>query len=216
LLTNQPGLKLGKADHQIIIYKKTMMQTKKTLLSSVLSTLFLLGSINSASAESVAVKGGLIFIADGGLIAKNLPDGQVNQCVADQLSALEGSPVSALLQTATDVTIDDGFAVVTVKTQSDGDGNLLDDPITDAVAIDVSSCLTTVEEVAVQECIATVDLDQGLLIIPCVEIGGKVNNVHMERRGNSSNWEVSFFEGNPVLDNIELDEDEDTDDGDDN
>ena len=192
------------------------MQAKKTRLASVLSAFLILGGINSASAESVVVKGGLIFIADGGLIAKNLPDGQVNQCVANQLSALEGSPVSALLQTATDVTIADGFAVVTVKTQSDSDGNLLDDPITDAVAIDVSSCLVTVGEVDVQECISTVDLDQGLLIIPCVEIGGKVNKVHMERRGNSSNWEVSFFEGNSVLDNIKLDKDENDGDGDDN
>lgn len=191
------------------------MQAKKLLLSSILSVSFLFGCVNLASADSVAVKGGLIFIADGGLIAKNLSDGQVNQCVADQLVSLEGSPVSALLQTATDVTIDDGFAVVTVHTQSDSDGNPLDDPITDAVAIDVSSCLATIKEVDVQECISTVDLDQGLLIIPCVEIGGKVNKVHMARRGNSSNWEVSFFEGNPVLDNIALDEDED-DDSDDN
>lgn len=193
------------------------MQVKKLLVSSLLSASFLFGHVNLASAESVAVKGGLIFIADGGLIAKNLSDGQVNQCIADQLLSLEGSPVSALLQTATDVTIDDGFAVVTVHTQSDSDGNPLDDPITDAVAINVSSCLATITEVDVQECISTVDLDRGLLIIPCVEIGGKINKVHMERRGNSSNWEVSFFEGNPVLDNFELHEDKDNDgDGNDN
>jgi hypothetical protein len=188
------------------------MQAKKLLLSSLLSASFLFGCINLATAESVAVKGGLIFIADGGLIAKNLSDGQVNQCVADQLFALEGSPVSALLQTATDVTIDDGFAVVTVHTQSDSDGNPLDDPITDAVAIDVSSCIAPTEVVDVQECISTVDLDQGLLIIPCVEIEGSVNTVHMERRGNSSNWEVSFFGDNPALDNIKLDDDDEDED----
>ena len=65
-----------------------------------------------------------------------------------------------LLQTATEVTIDDGFAVVTVHTQSDSDGSPLDDPITDAVAIDVSSCLlATIKKVDVQECISMVDLD---------------------------------------------------------
>jgi hypothetical protein len=192
------------------------MQSKSLMLSLILSLAFLFGYINTTFADSVAAKGGLIFIADGGLIAKNLSDGQVNQCVADQLLALEGSPVSALLQTATDVTIEDGFAVVTVQTQTDSDGNPLDEPMTDAVAIDVSSCLATIDEVDVQECISTVNLDQGLLIIPCVEINGSVNTVHMDRRGNSSNWEVSFFGDNPALDNIELDDDDDDDDDDDN
>ena len=191
------------------------MQAKKLILSSVLLVFFLLGYINVAFAESVAAKGGLIFIADGGLVAKNLSDGQVNQCVANQLLTLEGSPVSALLQTATDVTIDDGFAVVTVQKQTDSDGNPLDEPVTDAVAIDVSSCLSPTKVVDVQECISTVDLDQGVLIIPCVEIEGSVNTVHMERRGNSSNWEVSFFGDNPALDNIKLDDDDDDDDVDD-
>ncbi len=192
-----------------------MMRTKKLILSFILSLSFLFGYINATFAESVAVKGGLIFIADGGLMAKNLSDGQVNQCVAEQLLALEGSPVTALLQTATDVTIDDGFAVVTVEIQTDSDGNPLDESMTDAVAIDVSSCLVTSKEVDVQECISTVDLDQGVLIIPCVEIEGSVNTVHMERRGSSSNWEVSFFGDNPALDNIELDDDDDDDDVDD-
>jgi hypothetical protein len=188
------------------------MQAKKLILSFILSISFLFGYINATFADSVAAKGGLIFIADGGLIAKNLSDGQVNQCVADQLLTLEGSPVSALLQTATDVTIDDGFAVVTVQTQTDSDGNPLDEPMTDAVAIDVSSCLAPSEVVDVQECISTVDLEKGILIIPCVEINGSVNTVHMDRRGNSSNWEVSFFGNNPALDNIELDDDDDNDD----
>jgi len=190
------------------------MQAKKLTLSFILSLSFLFGYTNATFAESVAVKGGLIFIADGGLMAKNLSDGQVNQCVADQLLTLEGSPASALLQTATDVTIDDGFAVVTVEIQTDSDGNPLDESMTDAVAIDVSSCLVTSKEVDVQECISTVDLDQGVLIIPCVEIEGSVNTVHMERRGNSSNWEVSFFGDNPALDNIELDDDDNDDDDD--
>lgn len=187
------------------------MQAKRLILSSVFSASFLLGYINVAFAENVAAKGGLIFIADGGLVAKNLSDGQVNQCVADQLLTLEGSPVSALLQTATDVTIDDGFAVVTVQTQTDSDGNPLDEPITDAVAIDVSNCLASTEVVDVQECISTVDLEKGILIIPCVEINGSVNTVHMDRRGNSSNWEVSFFGDNPALDDIKFDDDDDDD-----
>jgi hypothetical protein len=187
------------------------MQAKKLILSFILSVSFLFGYINVTFAESVATKGGLIFIADKGLIAKNLSDGLVNQCVADQVLGLEGTPAWNLLQTATDVTIDDGFAVVTVKTQTDIDGNPLPEPMTDAVALDVSSCLTTIDEVDVQECISTVDLDQGLLIIPCVEIEGKVNKVHMERRGKSENWLVTFFEGNPILDDVELDDDEDED-----
>jgi hypothetical protein len=126
--------------------------------------------------------------------------------------------VSALLQTATDVVVDDGFAVVTVHSQNDIDGNPLDEPVTDAVAIDVSSCLAPSEEVVdVQECISTVDLDQGVLIIPCVEIEGSVNTVHMERRGNSSNWEVSFFGDNPVMNKHKPDNDvSDNDDASDN
>ena len=141
-------------------------------------------------------------------MAINLLDGQPNQCVADQLLTLEGTPASALLQTATDITVDDGFAIVTVESTTDMDGNLLDEgTMTDTVDIDVSSCLDTSEDVDVQECISTVDLDQGVLIIPCVEIEGSVNTVHMEQRGNSSNWEVSFFGDNPALDKLKLDDD---------
>ena len=53
------------------------------------------------------------------------------------------------------------------------------------------------------------------MIIPCIEIDGSINTVHMDRRGNSSNWEVSFFGDNPALDNFQFDDDDDGDNDDD-
>ena len=43
------------------------MQVKKLVLSALLSVSFFFGYINVTFAETVAVKGGLIFIADDGL-----------------------------------------------------------------------------------------------------------------------------------------------------
>lgn len=185
------------------------MPIKKLIFQVVLLLSFLIGNISVIFAESVAVKGDLVFIADGGLVAKNLSNGQINQCLTAPLLGPEDNDVTDLLQTATDVAIDGDFAVVTVHPETEAG------PVVDVVTVDISSCLVPSDTVDVEECISTVDLDAGVLIIPCIEIDGSINTVHMDRRGNSSNWEVSFFGDNPALDNFQFDDDDDGDNDDD-
>lgn len=75
--------------------------------------------------------------------------------------------------------------------------------------IDITSCL---DPVAVSggdgggECVVTVDLEEGTMEIPCVEVAAQEDelsaesaeptlySVFMEQRGNSMNWEVTFIE----------------------
>ena len=81
--------------------------------------------------------------------------------------------------------------------------------VTDVVIVDTTSCLVPVDDVVdVAECISTVDLDEGVLIIPCVKVGVDVVTVHMEQRGNSSNWEVSFLGANINFDDDDSEDDE--------
>ena len=46
------------------------------------------------------------------------------------------------------------------------------------------------DDVDVEDCFAIVDLDKGILEIPCVVINDVVFTVKMDQRGNSMNWEV--------------------------
>tara|TARA_R110002073_G_scaffold194720_3_gene353781 strand:- start:1989 stop:2525 length:537 start_codon:yes stop_codon:yes gene_type:complete len=169
---------------------------KNTILSAALSLFFLFWSASSSFAESVAVEGDLAFIADEGLVAKNISTGQVNQCLAAPLLDPMGIDVTDLLGTATDVVIVGSNAIVTTHPVTETG------PVVDVVAVDVSNCLIVDEVIEVAECVSTVSIEEGILIIPCVEINGVVNTVHMNRRGNSSNWEVTFLGNNPALANF--------------
>lgn len=181
---------------------------KKFIQATVLSVSLLFINIGNVSAENVAVQGNLALIADGGLIAKNILTGEVNACFADGHFAPDGvTNVTDLLTTASAVSISANNAVVTY--------DIFDQSVPpvqtgiDVVTVDITSCLATTDVVVdVQECISTVDLDEGVLIIPCVEINGEVVTVHMEQRGNSSNWEVSFLGANL---NFGSDDDDDDD-----
>lgn len=173
---------------------------KKNILSILCAVSLFASGIQSAFADKVAVVEDLVFIADGSIIVKNISDGLTNQCLADPVLDILGNPVT----NATDIVIEGSNAIVTTSTL---DANNV--PIIDAVIVDVSSCLTSQVTVPVTECISTVDLDAGLLIIPCVEINGSVVTVHMEQRGESSNWEVKFLGDNVNFD----DESHEDDDG---
>ncbi len=168
------------------------MPLKNKLFTMPLAA-FLLCAASTSFAESFAVEGDLVFIADRGLVAKDLHTGHLNQCVAPPLLDPDGNDVTDLLSTATDVVIDHGYAIVAVHPE-DSEGN----PFIDTITVDVSNCFED-EVIPVNECISTVDMKKGLLIIPCVEIDGSVVTVHMDRRGKSSNWEVSFFQDNPNM-----------------
>lgn len=175
---------------------------KKSITTAVLSaSLFVLGT-QAVLAEKIAVVGDLAFIADKGLTVKNISTGLPNACLAAPYLDPQGValPAGALL-TATDVVIKDNNAVVTVTT----------DTGVDIKAVDVTACVKAAQPVDVTECISTVNLKEGLLIIPCVEVDGKVVTVHMEQRGNSSNWEVKFLGDNVNFSHDDDDEDDDDD-----
>jgi hypothetical protein len=107
----------------------------------------------------------------------NLADGLPADC-QEAIDNLE----NALLEgdVATDVVIADGIPVVTV-----GEPESLEVRIAD-----VSSCL--LDHVECEECVANVDLDAGIMEIPCVNVNGKMYTVIMEQRGNSMNWKVTI------------------------
>lgn len=173
------------------------------------AAIVLLCMTSTALAESVVIKRDRIFIADRGLVVKNLGTGQINQCTAPPLLDPAGHDVTHLLHTATDVVIKHDYAVVTVHPQ-DSNGN----PFVDTVTVDVSNCFE-VKTVNVDACISTVDIQQGLMIIPCVEINGSYVTVHMARRGKSENWEVTFLGDNIHINNYKHHHHDDDDDDDD-
>lgn len=181
----------------------TLLRNK---IFSTLISVSLLCAASAAFAESVAVKHNQIFIADKGLVVKNLLTGQPNQCTAPPLLDPSGNDVTRLLGTATDVVINRDYAIVTVH-PVDNQGNTL----TDTITVDVSKCFEQ-KTIPVKECISTVDLNRGVLIIPCVEINNAIVTVYMDRRGNSSNWEVTFFQNNATMANYSSDDDDDDDD----
>ena len=166
------------------------MKPLKDKLFVTIASIILFSIVNSAFADSVAIKRDRIFIADGGLVVKDLDSGRVNQCTAPPLLDPFGHDVTDLLSTATDVIVKHDYAIVTIH-PLDNAGN----PFVDTVTVDVANCFE-VKTVQVDQCISTVDLHQGLLIIPCVEINGSYVTVHMDRRGHSDNWEVAFLGAN--------------------
>lgn len=177
---------------------------KKLILSAVflVSPLFL--GAQSSFAESVAVAGGSVFILDSftpaapQIIVKNI-DATANTCSPISVPLIVGTK-------ATDIVIKDGTAVVTTETTAAP-------PVaTDVVFVDVSSCLPAQTNPA--NCAATL-LNEGSLVIPCVQIGEETYEVHMERRGSSSNWEVSFAGPNPLFTHNGDDDEDDDDDDDD-
>ena len=147
-----------------------------------------------AVAESVFVspKHNKIFIADGGLFVKDLDTGIANNlCNPDGIWYDPAHvDVTSLLGTATDVVVKHNYAVVTIHPLDSE--NI---PFVDTVTVDLTSCLDY-QVVNVDECVATVDLEGGFMTIPCVNYNGGYLTVKMNRRGNSSNWEVYTFGDN--------------------
>ena len=165
----------------------------KKFIPAVFLTIFMALSTGHVFAEAVVVEGDKIFIADDTLSVLNLDDGQAADC-SEALDTVSG---------ATDVVIsDDGNAIVTV-----GDAGSISVEI-----VDVSDCLDGTSDVDVDECVATIDLEDGSIEIPCVYHNGVVYEIEMDQRGNSSNWEISFVDGN----NNMLDYRRDGNDNDDN
>lgn len=195
-------------------YQRIIKGSAFMLQTAVASVL--IGFTSSAAADSVFVslKHHKIFIADRGLIVKDLGTGLVvnNVCSPNgRWYDPAGHDVTALLDTATDVIVRHNYAVVTVH-PLDGEGN----PFVDTVTVDLTDCLA-IRVVDVDECIATVDLEGGFMTIPCVAYNGGYLTVQMNRRGRSSNWEVHTFGDNVHLNHYHghryrHDDDDDDDD----
>lgn len=179
---------------------------KKIKLLAVLSLSFFLGHASLVSAEVVAVKGNLALIlenVDASTILNAAP------VTAEPLSDTCVSPIAVhdSLEGASAVVIEGDYAVVTFDPDV-GDRSI--------VAVDITSCLPEVDELDPLACVATVDIDEGEMTIPCIEANGETYNIQMERRGNSDNWEVSFVGVSPLFsddddDDLELDDDDDDD-----
>ena len=155
---------------------------KKLIPAVLLIMTFCFWSVSSAFADAVVVEGGKIFIADGDVTVLNLDGTTATDC-PDALDALD----ALALVDATDVVIADGMAIITAGAPGSVRVEI----------VDVSSCLS--DDVPVEECFATIDLDAGILEIPCVEVDGVVYTVKMDQRGNSMNWEVTFADINGDL-----------------
>ncbi len=177
------------------------------LSTSLIVTLLCVNSI--AFGDSIAVKDDQIFVADKGLTVKNLLTGQPNQCLTPPLLDPNGNDVTSLLSTATDIVIKRNLAVVTTHPTND-QGNTT----TDTVIVDIAKCLEK-KTIPVKECISTVDMDKGVLTIPCVKFNDNYLTVNMDRRGNSSNWEVTFLKDNTTMTGYKPEDDESDDDSND-
>ena len=195
-------------------YQRIITSSVFMLQAAVVSVL--IGFTSTATADSVFVslKHHKIFIADRGLIVKDLNTGLVNNFCGPNGVWYDpaGHDVTALLDTATDVVVRHHYAVVTIH-PLDGEGN----PFVDTVTVDLTDCLA-IRVVDIDECIATVDLDDGFMTIPCVAYNGGYLTVKMNRRGRSNNWEVHTFGDNVHLNNYHgyrYDRDDDYDDYDD-
>lgn len=158
---------------------------KKNFLTISCAVAMLLPGMQSAMAESVAVKDNVIFIVDnsvaGSQIAvKFLVDGGVpNTCLADPNLGLVDTVV------ATDIVIKNGAAVITTYNNTTRK--------TDAKLVDVTSCLTTVTD-ELSKCYARVS--GGKLTIPCLNYGGDIISVVLGQRGSSMNFEFESYKPN--------------------
>jgi hypothetical protein len=168
-----------------IILESLMSKNILSILCAV--PLFTLG-IQSVLAESVAIKSDSVFIVDNSvdgsqIIVKNLADGSQNTCLAD--AGLNLLNLVAPLK-ATDIVINKEDDAVITTYNSDYDE-------TDIIITDVSSCLTN-QTMLDDQCITTVD--NGMLIIPCVQYNDQIFSVVLEQRGASMNWELK---SSPIL-----------------
>ena len=163
---------------------------KKFTLSVACILAFIFLGAQASFATSVAFKEGKVFIADGGLVVRDL----------DQLDVTEICVPGAdpeVLSTATDVEIISVAgaysALVTVHPIVDD----TTDPVTtvaDFVVVGIAdACFPEVvvdpsEDVVVDDCYAYLDGDT--LHIPCILLGDDVISAVMTQNGGSQNWKA--------------------------
>jgi hypothetical protein len=158
---------------------------RKNILSILCAVALVTPGVQSALAESVAVKGDSIFILDNSvegskIVVKNLTNNSTSSCLTN--AGLSNLGLSASTS-ATDIVIKNGTAVITTY-------NNTTSPATDVTLVDVTSCPIT-NTVDLSDCYATIDGDK--LTIPCLQYGGDLLSVVLKERGNSSNFELESY-----------------------
>jgi hypothetical protein len=162
----------------------------KSLFISV--SIAVMGSVlaMSSHADPMAVfKGRAIFIAADNHLTV-LPDipNQPLTCSFDAANGVFIPGAAAIIQIplpgAVDVKVIGGHAYVATSLTEGA-------PTTGYAKYDVSACIPDGPFAPYK---AHADLASGKLVIPCVEINGIDYNVIMNRRGNSMNWEVNFYD----------------------
>ena len=159
---------------------------KNTIIPMICAASLSALASQSVMAESVAVDGNTVYILDNSvagsqIVVRNLTNGAINSCLADDGLNLLGLTADT---TATDIVIRNNIAVITTYNSTT--------LVTDAQFVNVTSCATPI--IPVDECITT--LDNGLLTIPCVQYNGEIFTAVLEQRGSSMNWELK---SSPIL-----------------
>lgn len=143
-----------------------------------------------SGADPIAIKGNLSFTAaKGSLTIAPLTVGDMSSQVDNKLP--EDCPKSTPIpleddqQIALDIILEDNYAVV-------ADFNSAEILKT----VDISACLSkeTDKDDNDHHCDknATVDLEEGSMHIPCLDVDGKYYSLDMNRRGHSDNWLVDM------------------------
>ncbi|MCP5244595.1 MAG: hypothetical protein H6937_00990 [Burkholderiales bacterium] len=157
---------------------------KKLVLSVVFTLSLVLFGAQASFAENLVVKNGVVFIADGGLVVKDLNGVEV--CTPESLVDLSS---------ATDVVVQEDSAgyVAVVTIHPPIDPAVPEETMADFAVVDVTACfpevvVDPVEEVVVDDCYAYLDGDT--LNIPCILIGEDIISAVFTQNGGSQNWKA--------------------------
>jgi hypothetical protein len=131
---------------------------------------------NLVRADSIVVKGGIVYSSSAGALnialapGANLP----STCPAGTtlpaiINVVNATATSDVVIVGTNALVKTGNTVTTV-------------PITPACLGDTTP--------SVSECVARIDSATGNMIVPCIEHQGTIYDAVFEQRGNSMNWEL--------------------------
>ena len=167
-----------------------LKHTLSLLLVALLTPVF-------SVADPIAVKGDLSFVAaDGYLTIAPLVVGEVTAQVEYELP--EGCPKNTVIPVAVPLAGDTQSADLDVILS--GDYAVVADFTTAKIhkTVDVSACFFKKPEIHHCDGKATVNLDKGNLVIPCLYVDGVLFSIEMDRRGRSDNWLVDMNKVVPV------------------
>ena len=140
---------------------------------------------DSAMADSIVVKGDLVYYSSAGFL---------NIALAPGASLPSSCPVGTTLPTTISVANATAGSDVVVS----GANAFVRTGNTVTTVTIAPACLAD-NSPSVSECVASFDSVTGDMIVPCIEYQGTIYNAVFQQRGNSSNWEL-----NSALPNVRL------------